>query len=152
MTIKNKLPAAIRRQVYDVTRGFCFYCGDPLKPDRGGFQKSHGRDWLIPKHVEFMCSDHMLPLQRGGTDDSINLNPSCGHCNSSKALSTVDEYRFRKGLTEGILPYNFAFDPPPIERDYIVTVSPNFIRAMMVHNFPRAYGHRRGSNSRFSRA
>lgn len=151
LTVKNKLPASVRRKVYAVTGGYCFYCGDPLKPDRGDFEKSHGRDWIVPKHIEFMCTDHKLPTQRGGTDDVENLWPACGRCNSGKAVSTIEEYRFRLGLSEGVMPYRFAFDPPSPERDFIVVVSSNFIRSMMMHHFPQAYGHRSGGNAGFAR-
>lgn len=142
MGFKNTFGAQKRRAVYQITQGFCFYCGLPLAPDRGDLVDAHGRDWLVPQHRPQMATDHQLPTQRGGSDELDNLNPACGKCNSRKNLSTVDEFRFRLGVTGGGLPYRFAFDPPPVERDYIVVVSPDFVRAMVQHNYPDAYGRR----------
>ncbi len=132
-----------RRAVYAMTSGHCFYCGIPLAPDRGGMIEAHARDWLVPASRPTMSIDHCLPAQRGGADDIENLKPSCGSCNSEKSLSTVDEYRFRLALMNGALPHRFAHDPVPrVQRDFIVVVSAHARRAMIVHNFPNAYGHR----------
>lgn len=65
-----------RGRVLEKTRGFCFYCGDPLV-----------KGW----HV-----DHMTPISNGGTDAMSNLVPACRECNVDKHGDTVEEYRIRK--------------------------------------------------------
>lgn len=37
--------------------------------------------------------DHVIPLERGGTNDEANLVAACGRCNSSKAGKTLKEWR-----------------------------------------------------------
>lgn len=37
--------------------------------------------------------DHVIPLSRGGTNDSANLQTLCRKCNASKGNRTCDDYR-----------------------------------------------------------
>lgn len=71
---RSPLPRWVRRDVWSMTEGRCFYCGLHTNPF-GTF------------HV-----DHMIPLSRGGTDDIRNLAPSCCYCNGLKATMTVQEF------------------------------------------------------------
>lgn len=53
--------------------GRCAYCGCKL-----------GQRWQV---------DHIKPKRNGGTDDFINLNPSCCRCNNRKSVLTVEQFR-----------------------------------------------------------
>lgn len=138
----QKMKVGKRRAVYATTRGQCFYCGLPLAPDAGTTEDVHGHDWLLPQRHQLMATDHKLPAQRGGSDDIDNLAPACSACNNRKGLSSVEEFRLRLSLQSGVMPYRFACEPAPIDRDCIVVVSPAFVRDMIAHNLPDAYGHR----------
>ncbi len=144
-TTQKKFGTKKWRTVYAMTGGRCYYCGLPLSPDSGTMEDAHGRDWLLPQFRQSMAADHKMPAQRGGSNDIENLNPACGSCNSRKGLSSVDEYRLRLGLQTGVMPYRFACDPLAIDRDFIAAVSPAFVRKLIIHNFPDAYEHRRGT-------
>lgn len=54
--------------------GRCVYCGDLLN-----------MSWHI---------DHVIPTEKGGTNDESNLVTSCGKCNIRKGNRTIDEFRF----------------------------------------------------------
>lgn len=62
-----------RNDVYEKTKGMCWYCGTKL-----------GDRW----HV-----DHQHPFLKGGTDDLSNLVPSCRKCNLNKGALAIEEYR-----------------------------------------------------------
>ena len=62
--------------LYGVQRGNCIGCG----------LHYHAKDFHI---------DHITPRSQGGTDDLDNLQLLCGHCNSTKGNSTMDELRRR---------------------------------------------------------
>lgn len=64
----------IRRQVHLKYRGRCAYCGHRIT------QKA-------------MQVDHIVPRNRGGSDDHANLNPACFACNNYKLTYSVDELR-----------------------------------------------------------
>jgi 5-methylcytosine-specific restriction endonuclease McrA len=69
--------AIIRKQLGDK----CEYCGDELK---GGGEV-----------------EHMLPLDRGGTNERSNLTLACLKCNRAKGNRTADEFmawRLARGL------------------------------------------------------
>ena len=42
-----------------------------------------------------LTPDHVIPLSRGGTDTTDNIQPLCGSCNSRKYAKTVD-YRWHE--------------------------------------------------------
>lgn len=39
-----------------------------------------------------LTRDHMLPLRRGGSNDTSNIAPACKPCNCSKGLLTAEEF------------------------------------------------------------
>lgn len=66
---RQRIPRAIKAAVWAKTNGFCWYCGCVLNP-----------------FTNFQI-DHRIPLSQGGTDDILNLFPSCARCNKSKGRS-----------------------------------------------------------------
>ena len=52
----------------------CYYCGDPLT-------------------LRGATKDHVIPRERGGSDDLVNIVPACWRCNHLKGQRTADEYR-----------------------------------------------------------
>lgn len=63
----------VRRKIFMITEGKCFYCGCDLEIDN--FQV-----------------DHLKPKADGGID-SLNRVPACGDCNRIKASKTIEEFR-----------------------------------------------------------
>lgn len=51
---------------------------------------------------EDLTIDHVVPLSRGGSNYIRNLQPLCGHCNSSKYTSHID-YRTTWAIPEEVL-------------------------------------------------
>lgn len=43
--------------------------------------------WFPKEEIDI---DHIIPQSKGGTDDLINLQAMCKHCNRSKQASTQD--------------------------------------------------------------
>lgn len=64
----------LRKTLYDIQQGLCFYCKTPLK-------------------IECSELDHMVPLIKGGHDNPQNLALSCFTCNREKHNKTIEEYR-----------------------------------------------------------
>jgi len=69
------LSREIRADVWDKTRGKCWYCGVEMHPFRN-------------YHV-----DHFIPVIDGGTNDISNLVPSCQSCNSRKHARPAEYLR-----------------------------------------------------------
>lgn len=67
----SRLPADVRAQVTQRARGCCEYC------------RSQARFATQAFSVE-----HIVPRQRGGTDDTMNLALSCQGCNNHKHNKT----------------------------------------------------------------
>lgn len=44
--------------------------------------------------------DHVVPISKGGIDETENLLPSCRHCNSSKHANDLEDFRFRLAWME----------------------------------------------------
>lgn len=65
----------IRAQVWDKTRGWCYYCGAQLNP------------WSN------FAIDHIRPVNKGGSDEIENLAPICKTCNSRKGDKHPEELR-----------------------------------------------------------
>lgn len=79
---RKPIDADLRADVWDKSRGFCWYCGGELHPFRNF-------------HV-----DHMKPVIDGGGNDLDNLVPCCTSCNSRKG-SRPAEY-LRKFIGSGV--------------------------------------------------
>jgi len=73
----NRIPIThdLRADVWDKTRGKCWYCGVEMHPFRN-------------YHV-----DHFIPVIDGGTNDISNLVPSCQSCNSRKHARPAEYLR-----------------------------------------------------------
>lgn len=54
--------------------------------------KKNGGSCVYCHTTENITVDHMVPLQRGGTDEIDNLQPACRSCNADKRNMTHDEY------------------------------------------------------------
>lgn len=65
----------LRADVWDKSRGICWYCGGELHPFRNF-------------HV-----DHILPVVDGGTNDLGNLVPCCQSCNTRKGPRPAEYLR-----------------------------------------------------------
>ncbi|ENC9555071.1 HNH endonuclease [Aeromonas hydrophila] len=75
-----------RGKVFSMFDGNCAYCGDQIL--------------LETFHVE-----HVVPKSSGGTNEYMNLKPSCEACNRTKRTWTIEEFRIRlaiKQSTNGI--------------------------------------------------
>lgn len=70
----------------------CIYCGEPAD-----------------------TIDHVVPLVRGGTNYEGNLAPCCKPCNSSKAGSTVIEWRTGKRLPRMAKAVMWKAKPKPLK-------------------------------------
>lgn len=51
------------------------------QPIMGRYQCSNCKGWFTKKEIDV---DHIVPQNRGGTDDIWNLQAMCKHCNRSK--------------------------------------------------------------------
>lgn len=65
----------IRADVWDKSRGHCWYCGVAMHP----FHNFH--------------VDHFIPVADGGSNDLMNLVPSCQSCNARKGARTAEYLR-----------------------------------------------------------
>ena len=63
--------------IWQKTKGRCYYCGVALNP----FKK---------KEYQY---EHIIPRNKGGSNDVENLAPCCQHCNTQKQDKLVSEYR-----------------------------------------------------------
>ncbi|WP_323950124.1 HNH endonuclease [Aeromonas caviae] len=75
-----------RARVFSMYEGKCAYCGEPIAI--GTF------------HIE-----HVVPKSSGGTNEYVNLMPSCEGCNRTKRTWSIDDFRIRlavKQATNGI--------------------------------------------------
>jgi hypothetical protein len=72
------LPIEIRPKVFSRTNGLCHYCKKDLKINN---------IWQI---------EHVWPKRFGGTDELLNLVPSCVDCNENKWAYIPPFYLFRK--------------------------------------------------------
>lgn len=68
----------MKRQVWSMTDGRCFYCGLHTNP------------------FATFTIDHIRPRCLGGSDDIRNLVPCCRRCNAAKGGKSLDEWRPRK--------------------------------------------------------
>ena len=64
----------IRRSLYDKQGGRCRWCNRlMIRPRNGKFRQ--------PLPADAATIDHVIPVTRGGTDDSSNLVLACHACN-----------------------------------------------------------------------
>ena len=71
--IMNNWKPKVRKKIYDVTKGKCYYCGCEIQDKK--------------------TIDHKTPVIKGGTNENDNLVLSCLHCNTQKGNKTEEEYR-----------------------------------------------------------
>jgi len=64
----------LRTKVFFKFKGRCAYCGEYIA-------------------LQDFNVDHLIPKQKGGSNDIDNLMPSCRSCNSWKAAWTLEEFR-----------------------------------------------------------
>lgn len=73
---------SVRRQVWEMTEGRCYYCGTQLDhPESTGHTG-----------VRNFTVDHVIPVSLGGTDALENLVPCCKRCNSSKCDRLIPDW------------------------------------------------------------
>jgi hypothetical protein len=83
--------------------------------------RSQGRSCT---YCDAVCqaADHVIPLQRGGTNYEGNLTPCCTACNSRKSHATIMEWRMGKkpGRTYSPRPPREPSEPssPVVKRAY----------------------------------
>ncbi len=66
MSVRRKIPIAIRKKVAELAKNRCSYCRSP--------------EWAgVP-----MVLDHIIPLSAGGSSDIENLCLACYRCNEFK--------------------------------------------------------------------
>lgn len=61
-----------RQSVFERDKFTCQYCGEP--------------------DLDFPTVDHVMPLSRGGSNDTSNLVTACEACNGDKADMTLEEW------------------------------------------------------------
>lgn len=69
----NNWKPKVRKKIYDVTKGKCYYCGCEL--DFDNFQV-----------------DHFVPRKSGGKNTG-NRVPACCECNAVKTDKSIEEFR-----------------------------------------------------------
>lgn len=71
-----------KRRIYDRQNGLCAYCGQH-------------------RNIKYMTVDHIIPLSKGGTDDTENLQCTCKLCNRLKDNMLPHEFTlFIRGILE----------------------------------------------------
>jgi hypothetical protein len=90
---RKPLSRRLKEHVWEMSRGFCWYCGVPLNPFR---------DFVV---------EHVIPLSRGGADEIFNMVPSCAYCNQEKGTRFVEEWRpfFADSMGQGPDPNEWVF-------------------------------------------
>ena len=90
----------------------CLECGRAIPSgsrcsDHRSRRRTFGRPWrrlreTILERDGFLCRycggpantvDHVVPVERGGSHDPLNLVAACSRCNESKGAKTLDEWR-----------------------------------------------------------
>ncbi|MBU3643252.1 MAG: HNH endonuclease [Candidatus Nanopelagicaceae bacterium] len=75
---RNPVPAEIRPKIFARTKGHCYYCDKDL---------SQSYEWQV---------DHIWPYRYGGSEEIINLVPSCRRCNEAKWSHLPPRYLLNK--------------------------------------------------------
>lgn len=68
---EGRIPAALRREIVELARGFCEYCRGPERYSIYGF-----------------AVDHIIPRSKGGATELANLAFACQGCNAHKYNKT----------------------------------------------------------------
>ena len=71
----------VRKQVWDLTDGHCFYCDVELTETR-----------CAERPERCFHVDHIVPKASGGPDHIANFVPSCAACNTAKSSRTFIEF------------------------------------------------------------
>ena len=88
---RRRLTARERKQVFDMYRGHCAYCGTEIT-FRG------------------MQVDHKEPLYNGGADKLENMLPSCRSCNFYKHTRDIEGFRtYLEGIPKRLERDNVAY-------------------------------------------
>lgn len=74
MVRRKRLSPQERRKIYAMASGHCAYCGCELPYSN-------------------MQVDHVVSLERGGSDTLDNMLPACRSCNHYKSTLTLDDFR-----------------------------------------------------------
>ena len=72
-TMRVPWPKELKQELIRQQHGICAYCG-------------------TDNRLEI---EHMVPLKRGGSNDSGNLQVACRQCNKRKGIQTDEEFRHR---------------------------------------------------------
>lgn len=75
---REQLSKSLRLAVLEKTSGRCVYCGSHLV--------------LSPGKPNSFHADHVLPVEKGGSDDIANLVPACATCNVKKSKKTALQF------------------------------------------------------------
>jgi RHS repeat-associated protein len=79
--VRGKLRQEVKAKGMDANGNVeCAYCGKKIQDKTAG----------QPDSFE---ADHIVPVQKGGTNDLNNLNPSCLTCNRSKGAKDLDDWQ-----------------------------------------------------------
>lgn len=70
-----------RAKVFSMFGGNCAYCGDQIM-------------------IETFHVEHVVPKSSGGTNEYLNLKPSCEGCNRTKRTWSIEEFRIRLAIKQ----------------------------------------------------
>jgi 5-methylcytosine-specific restriction endonuclease McrA len=84
--------ADLRREMWDLQNGKCWYCGCDVTCDH--LRVFDDQENLVdPEGFAPVEIEHQIPRSQGGGDAKDNLVLACKPCNRAKRDRTVDEYR-----------------------------------------------------------
>ena len=89
------MQSSVKAYVWDITGGFCWYCGDQMHPFRT------------------FSVDHIEPVSQGGKTEEGNLVPCCRWCNVSKSNRSIESLRRSLANRFGVPSFEFAFARHP---------------------------------------
>ena len=77
-TRRKRIPAQLKREIFERDDYKCHYCRFPSSPDRASGE---------------LDIEHKNPQIRGGSDTKRNLVTSCNGCNNQKGSKTAAQYK-----------------------------------------------------------
>ncbi|WP_418346128.1 HNH endonuclease [Rhodococcus pyridinivorans] len=100
---RKKVPASVRRTVYERDDWTCQYCARRIDPENEP-QRSGAVAPLVMDGMDYVWLelDHVTPHAAAGADTVDNFRAACSPCNRIKSDSTVDtgwESRLHYALT-----------------------------------------------------